>query len=86
MNLYELTNTGPSLTMFFKISLPSTVGLTILIWMGKYVWTWFMGRTKLGGYLDKRRYFNGDRRENPTFHDSWNIDSPHKPEATFVVS
>jgi hypothetical protein len=83
MNLSDLINTGPSLTTFIMISLPGTVVFMLLIWLGKYLWTWFMGRKKLGGYLDKRRYFHGDRRENPTFHDSWSMDSPNKPQATF---
>ena len=80
MNITELNNTGPNLHTFVKICVPVTVGLTILIWIGKYIWTWCMGRKKFGGYMDQRTYFNVDRRENPTFYGSWVV-SPQQTES-----
>lgn len=67
MNVVELTGNGPAWTTVAKITIPSTIILFLLIWVGKFVWTWLLGREKSGGYLDKTRYFVGDRRENPTF-------------------
>jgi hypothetical protein len=70
MNITELTNNGPTaLTALVKITLPTTIGVAILILFGKYGWVWLMGRKRPGGYLYNRRYFIGDRRESPTFYD-----------------
>jgi hypothetical protein len=63
MNISELTNTGPPWTLIAKITLPSTFVLFIMIYVGKFAWTWVSGRAKSGGDLHPLPYFVEDKRD-----------------------